>query len=452
MSLNAAYGFLGRLASEPQLIAPQFTAVSAVVRQMITSADVPNLQAKHLAETAAAWGANVPERKPYAFADGVAIIPVHGTLINRFNGAWGFVTGYDYIRGAFDTALADAAVQGIVLDVNSYGGEVHGCFELADHIHSMRGKKPVRAIVNANCYSAAYAVASCADNITVTPSGGAGSIGVVTMHVDMSKALEDYGVKVTFVYAGKHKVDGNPYQPLPDSVKANIQARIDNSYEKFVGAVSRNRGMSAQKVRDTEASIYAAEDAKKIGLIDSVAPPKAAFGQFTRELSGRDNQEFDEMSHENTPENAAAPETASVTEPTTATDGFDGNGVADAQAAAAPEAANEPAAETPAAAAPSERDRIRAILSCEEAAARPRLANHFALNTDLSVDDARAALAASAEEGKPSGKSPFEAAMDASPDPDVGSGASADASEDTPKTRAEQIVADYKAATGRSLN
>ena len=446
MSLNAAYGFLGRLASEPQLIAPQFTAVSAVVRQMIVSADVPNLQAKHLAETAAAWGADVPERKPYAFADGIAIIPVHGTLINRFNGAWGFVTGYDYIRGAFDAALADSAVQGIMLDVNSYGGEVHGCFELADHIHSMRGKKPVRAIVNANCYSAAYAVASCADSITVTPSGGAGSIGVVTMHVDLSKALEDQGVKVTFVYAGKHKVDGNPYQPLPDSVKANIQARIDNSYEKFVGAVSRNRGMSAQKVRDTEASIYAAEDAKKIGLIDSVAPPKAAFGQFTRELSGRDNQEFDEMSHENTPENAEVEEVVE-----TAAAPAETPAEAPAEAPAEQPAAEAPA-EQPAAAAPTERDRIRAILSCEEATSRPRLANHFALNTDLSVDDARAALAASAEEGKPSGKSPFEAAMDASTEPDVGSGNSTDeAEEDSPKSRASRIVADYKAATGRDL-
>jgi len=391
-TLNPGYALLGRIGSEPMMLAPQYGGVGATLRRMLTldeNAEAGQAaQDSFLSAYAALWGDDRAERKPYAFASGMAIIPVHGTLINRFNGTWGFVTGYDYIRGAFDAALADPAVQGIMLDVDSYGGEVHGCFELSDHIHAMRGKKPVRAMVNANCYSAAYATASAADNITVTPSGGAGSIGVVTMHVDYSKALEEAGISVSFIYAGKHKVDGNPYEPLPDGVRADIQTRIDATYQKFVATVARNRGIGEAAVRATEARCYTADDAKAKGLIDAVAPPKAAFAGFANELSGSPSQEFDEMSTtENKQTATAADESAAVTSPTV-------------EAAAPAVEAAAPAAEAAApAAGPSEKDRIKAILSCDEAKDRADLANHIALNTDLSVEDAKGILAASPAAG-----------------------------------------------------
>ena len=450
-TLNPGYALLGRLGSEPMLLAPQFTALGATVSRMLAHDNKAKDRAgstglilnafddgsteAYLQAYAGLWGDERVERKPYAFASGMAIIPVHGTLINRFSGTWGFVTGYDYIRGAFDAALADSAVQGIVLDVDSYGGEVHGCFELSDHIHSMRGKKPVRAMVNANCYSAAYATASAADSITVTPSGGAGSVGVATMHVDYSKALEEAGISVSFIYAGKHKVDGNAYEPLPDGVRADIQARIDATYQKFVATVARNRGIGEAAVRATEARCYTAEDAKAKGLIDAVAPPKAAFAGFANELSGSTSQEFDEMSTTANTDTAQAP--------------ADDTATANAAPAANTEAANTGAAADQAS-APSEKDRIKAILSAPESKDRADLANHLALNTDLSVADAVAILAAApVAAAVPAAGNAFAAAMDNSEHPNIGSDA-ADAG-DEPKGAA-RIMSNYAKATGYKPN
>jgi signal peptide peptidase SppA len=432
---NPGYGLLGRLGSEPMLIAPNFTGLGETVSTMLAEKEGPKQD--YLTTYAALFGDDRAERKPYAFAGGMAIIPVHGTLINRFNGTWGFVTGYDYIRGAFDAALGDSAVQGIVLDVDSYGGEVHGCFELSDHIYANRGKKPVRSFVNANCYSAAYATASAADSISVTPSGGAGSIGVVTMHVDYSKALKENGIQVSFIYAGKHKVDGNPYQPLPDDVRADIQARIDTTYEKFVATVARNRGLDAKKVKGTEARTYGADEAKKNGLIDRVAAPTASYASFANELSGSPSQEFDEMTTPVNTENAEGgmPEVAAAAP------------VA-APAAAAPEAPAVVADAPAAAAAPTERERIKAILESPEAKERADLANHLALNTDLGVDAAVAILAA-APAAKPAAANAFAAAM-AHGNPEVS--AESGEGESQPVSTAKRVADAYAAATGRRLD
>ncbi|HCR6545409.1 TPA: S49 family peptidase, partial [Shigella flexneri] len=134
----------------------------------------------------AAYGVGRPSAdKPFAFSNGLAIIPIHGTLINRYGGYYyGYVTGYNFIRSQRNAALADPDVEAIIYDVNSNGGEAAGCFELSQEMFDTRGEKPSLAVVDSNCYSAAYALASAADKIVVTPSGGAGSIGVIALHID----------------------------------------------------------------------------------------------------------------------------------------------------------------------------------------------------------------------------------------------------------------------------
>ncbi len=311
--MNPALGLLGRIAAEPMLVAPSFTALGETVRHMLDTpfnAGVSALDEQSedfLTSFCAAYGDPRSERKPYAQVGDTAIVPVHGTLINRFNSSWGFVTGYQYIEGALAAAMDDASVSRVVMDVDSYGGEAAGAFELSDTIRQMRGKKPMMALVNTAAYSAAYAVASAADSIVATPSGGAGSIGVVTMHVDFSKALKEAGITVTHIYAGKHKVDGSPYRPLTEEVRDSIQARIDKTYSVFVQRVSTNRGMTEKAVRDTEARTYDAEDAMKLGLIDAVAPPKEAFAAFTTGSYGPRKKDKMSMSTENEkPANADA--------------------------------------------------------------------------------------------------------------------------------------------------
>jgi signal peptide peptidase SppA len=215
----------------------------------------------------------------YEVVEGAAIISVEGTLVHKLGclRPVSGMTGYDGIRQNFLTALADPAVTSIVLDIDSPGGEVAGCFDLVDLIYSARGEKPIWAILNECAYSAAYAIASAADYITVPRTGGVGSIGVITMHVDWSKALAAGGIKVTFIQYGERKSDGHPEIPLSDEARTQIQQDIDAMGELFVATVARNRGLLLEAVRDTEALCILGTDSLVYGLADEIMAPDAAF-------------------------------------------------------------------------------------------------------------------------------------------------------------------------------
>src|SRR5690606_4285100 len=119
----------------------------------------------------------------------------------------------------FDAALRDPAVSAIVIDVDSPGGTVTGVAELAEQIFEARGKKPIYAIANALAASAAYWIASAAEELWVTPSGDVGSIGVYAMHEDISEMEAEMGLKVTLISAGEYKTEGNPHEPLGDEAR-----------------------------------------------------------------------------------------------------------------------------------------------------------------------------------------------------------------------------------------
>jgi signal peptide peptidase SppA len=223
----------------------------------------------------------------YDMAGPVAVVPVHGTLVQKTGclRPYSGMTGYDGIRQAFLTAIEDPAVEAIVLDVDSPGGEVSGCFDLVDTIYAARGKKPIWAVLSEGAYSAAYAIASAADWITVPRTGGVGSIGVICMHVDFSKALTSAGVQVTFITYGDRKADGHPEIPLSKEAFSRFQSDIDTMGELFVKTVARNRNIAASSVRDTQAVTYLGEQGVAQGLADAVAAPDAAFRALLKELA-----------------------------------------------------------------------------------------------------------------------------------------------------------------------
>ncbi|MEM5372844.1 transglycosylase SLT domain-containing protein [Paraburkholderia azotifigens] len=167
--------------------------------------------------------------RPYEVIEGVAVIPIQGTLVAKLGTLHPYsgMTGYDGIRANLLLSLTDDAVRAIVLDIDSPGGEVAGCFDLVDAIHSIRGIKPIHAILTENAFSAAYALASACDSITVPRTGGTGSIGVIVAHVDFSKALTAAGITVTLITYGAHKADANDMQPLADDARMRIQADVD---------------------------------------------------------------------------------------------------------------------------------------------------------------------------------------------------------------------------------
>ena len=349
------------------------------------------------------------QNKPFAFQDGVAIIPIHGSLINRFGQCYGYVTGYNFIRRQRDAAMADPDVTAIVYDVNSGGGEAAGCFELADESFALRGTKPTISVVDSACYSAAYALASTSDQVVVTPTGGAGSVGVYTMHVDMSKMLENWGLEITLIHAGEHKVDGHPYAELPEDVRADMQKSVDATYNKFVESVARNRNLSVEAVKDTQARCYSADDALALGLIDSVASPLEAIRAF---LGGPSEASNDETTGDSLMELNEAKQ--------------------------------------------AERQRVGAIIGHPNAKGREAMANHLAFKTDMSVDDAASLLAAAPvaqvaepekkdEAAKPKNEK-FVEAMNQDDHPNVGpDGKPLESAE---KTQANELMEAFTAATG----
>lgn len=404
---------LSAITAEPLLVAP--TYARAMVEAL--SRPAPTEAYDHGLDVAAVFGVTMAAvEKPFAFADGLAYIPVRGTLINRSTSSWSWVTGYKGIQARVAAAVADGDVRGIVFDVDSYGGEAAGCFECAQSVREMltASGKPSLAVVDSNAYSAGYAMAVAADRVVLVPSGGAGSVGVVTMHVDYSKAVAEQGINITYVYAGKHKVDGNPFEPLPDAVRADIQARIDGKYEAFVTHVATMRSIDPQRVRDTEARTYDAPAALALGLIDAVATAPDALAQFQESLPAPAGAFFMEA-------NMADPNAPDV-------------------------------ATVQAEARTAERARCAAILNHTEATGRSDLAAHLAFETDMSADAAGKMLAKApkAQAAAPAAAAdPLAAAMDRAGTPGVGADDKAGAG--TQQTEAQQMLAAFSLATGTKV-
>ncbi|NWA24048.1 S49 family peptidase [Pseudomonas gingeri] len=226
------------------------------------------------------------EARAYEVVQGVAIIPVTGTLVQKLGTLHPYsgMTGYDGLRACLSMALDDRKVKAIVLDIDSPGGEVAGCFDLADSIFKARGKKPIWAILTESAYSAAYALASACDYIVVPRTGGTGSVGVICMHVDMSKALGAAGVNVTLIHYGDRKADGADSQPLSKEALASYQSDVDAMGELFVKTVARNRGLSVKTVRGTQAITFLGAAGVEIGFADAVMAPDEAFRSLLAEL------------------------------------------------------------------------------------------------------------------------------------------------------------------------
>ena len=215
---------------------------------------------------------------------------------------------------------------------------------------------------------------------------------------------------------------------LSEETRVRIEASLEKSYTQFVNLVSRNRGLEAEVIRATEASTYDADEALTLGLVDAVAPPREAVASFVRELSGSKKLGGVSMSVAKT-ENATAP---AAGEPNAA--------VVDTVAA-------DQATRTEAATA--ERNRISAIMGCDEAKGRDSLANHLAFKTDMSVDDARVLLAAAAvtpaTASTDDDADPLTAAMAVVEQPQVGASAG---DPEVELSAVDRLTGDYAKASG----
>lgn len=377
----------------------------------------------------------LPQNKPFAFAEGKAIIPIQGILVNRMSWGSSYATGYNFIRSQFQAALADPDVNGIIFDVNSYGGIAAGCGELADEIFAARGEKPSIAVVDSKAYSAAMYLAAAASKVVVTPSGGVGSIGCVSIHADLSQMLENEGVKITIIRGGKLKIDDNPFEQLSARAQAAIQRDVDYHYGLFTDAVAKYRGLPVEEVRGTEAACFLPPDALELGLIDAVAMPAnilAGFDDYCGDGSGTEASRQPES-------NAGAIEMDEV------------------QIRALVQSETKSAVTD---ALTAERTRQSGIRTSDEAKGREKLADHLATNTEMTVDTARAVLAAAPKEQPMqstgttrTGGNPLDAAMNHGPNPNIGpdAGGNTPEAEDTPEARATRIIGTFGQATGARI-
>lgn len=247
------------------------------------------------------WGA-VPKMKPYKVSDGVAIITITGSLVNR--GAWvgasSGLTSYEGVGYQLKASLADSSVHSVILDMHSPGGEAVGAFETAALVRNLAAQKKTVAVVNGMAASAAYAIASGATEIVTTETGVSGSIGVVLLHADFSRNLDREGITPTLIHAGAHKVDGNPFEPLSDDVKSDLQAEVDGFYAAFLKTVAQGRGkrLTVADARKTEARTFIGQAAVDAGLADRLGTFESVLADLTR-ASGRTNLQRRKTSMEN---------------------------------------------------------------------------------------------------------------------------------------------------------
>lgn len=280
-----------QIIGQPLLVEPGYArAMIGAVADRIDidalNADGTRLDRAALKAAAQAQRPRGASRKIHEQYGNVAVIRVAGTLVHKF----GYLepvsgmTGYDAIQLKLETALADESVKGVLFDIDSPGGQVSGAFDLADMIAA--ANKPTWAVIDETAASAAYALAAATDRVVLPRTARLGSIGVVLLHEDKSKQLEQQGRAITLITAGAHKADGNPFQPLPDSVRTDLQNEINLTYDLFVSSVARYRGLSEQAVRDTEAGLFTGQHAVDAGLADEVMPAHDVLAAFQRELKG----------------------------------------------------------------------------------------------------------------------------------------------------------------------
>ena len=336
----------------------------------------------------------------YSIEDGIATIPVHDVLGQA---------SYRRLQNALARAGDDIHVKGIVLDIDSPGGAMAGAVETAEVAREASSIKPVVAHINSLAGSGAYVIAAGAPEIVATPSASLGSIGVVWLHLDRSAAMATRGVRATLLFAGAYKTDGNAFQPLDPEARARIGGQIAAVYSLIVESIGKHRPrLGAAGARKTDAAVYFGARAVEAGLADRIGSLADVLGSLksrrpTARMEGVTRPALTAPSPP-APLPRAAGEggaAAPVEVETAALKAIGGRGARALDAAAengvAPEQ-REAWVEQFIAGANAARSRVGAILGCEGAKSRETLARRLAFDTDLTADQAIAALAAAPPE------------------------------------------------------
>lgn len=426
----------GRLYNTPLLIHPDKAEVIERVFAAKLGADVllqDPADIERPSPEAVAYASPRYADKPYIVTEGqVAIIPVMGSLVQRAGGldALSGLTGYNRIERLYRHAQADRDVRGVLLELDSPGGEGAGLFDLADLLRN--AAKPVWAAVNEMAFSAGYAIAAAAQRISVTRTAGTGSVGVIALHMDQSERDAKDGRRYTAIYAGARKNDFSSHEPLSTDARQVLQASIDRMYGLFVDHVATARGLKPEAVRATEAGLFEGQLAVEIGFADVVQPFNDTLSELEQHVArtrtafstqGITARHSGAHSMNDSPNPSAGGETANT--------GFTQADLDRARAEGHDAGVK--------AGAGAERTRITGIYGHAEAAGRRAMADKC-VSMGLSVEQAGELLAAAPKEVAQGEVDPLSRAMGGIPNPAIGADP-ADPTETTAEAEAAKIVA-----------
>lgn len=280
------------LFNQPLLVTPDMLDLGVRWANQAMSLNIINIGAS----SAQLWKDDDPvdrialadEQRRNAIAQtGVEVVPVSGVLVSRGShlNMCETMTSYESLRAQLQRAVADPMVEHIVLDIDSPGGAAVGAFELAEDIRAMTLQKPITGLVNFMAYSGGYLLGSACSELVVSRTSGVGSIGVIASHMDRSKMEADMGVKVTTVFAGAHKNDLSPHEPITEQSLAFLNSLVQESYQMFTAAVAEYRDMPVAKVIATEAGLYRGQNAINAGLADRLQNPQHAVDELSRAVA-----------------------------------------------------------------------------------------------------------------------------------------------------------------------
>jgi signal peptide peptidase SppA len=281
---------------------PMLAIVADILSRRMAGQDARAEDLEHAAQLAQT---RHETRASAAAGTGLAVLSLHGVIAPRMN-LFSDISGgatFEALQNEFADALANPQVGTIVLDIDSPGGSASGATEFAKAVREGRTTKPVIAVAQYAMNSAAYWVGSNATEVVAAPSAQVGSVGVYMIHNDLSAALDQLGVKRTYIAAGKYKVDPNETEPLTDESKARLQSLVDQTYTAFVKDVALGRGVSQAAVRNGfgQGAIVLADEALSLGMVDRIdtlahtlarlttpAPTTVARGQAQTSSTTRD--------------------------------------------------------------------------------------------------------------------------------------------------------------------
>ncbi len=196
-----------------------------------------------------------------------AVIEIRGEIMS------GSDASAEFISSALKSAFEDEAAKGIVLLINSPGGSPVQAGMINDEIRRLKAihKKPVYAVVEETCASAAYYIAAAADAIYVDKASIVGSIGVLMDSFGFTGLMEKLGVERRLMTAGENKGFLDPFSPQSEAQKQHAQAMLNQIHKQFIDTVKAGRGKKLKETPDMFSGLFwSGQQAIEMGLADEL--------------------------------------------------------------------------------------------------------------------------------------------------------------------------------------